>query len=90
MDIDRRGPVATEMHARLTRALSPTQLIIRDDSESHRGHAGHNGVGESHFTVEITAPAFTGLSRIAKQRLVYDALGDLMQTRIHALIIKTI
>jgi len=82
------GPVATEMHHRLTAALAPTRLIITDDSDAHRGHAGHDGAGESHFTVEIAAAAFAGLSRVAKQRLVYDALGDLMTTRIHALIIK--
>jgi BolA protein len=82
------GPVATEMQARLMRALAPQSLVITDDSDSHRGHAGHDGAGESHFTVEITAAAFAGLGRVAKQRLVYDALGDLMTTRIHALIIK--
>jgi len=84
------GPVATEMKARLMSALAPTRLVITDDSESHLGHAGHDGSGESHFTVEIESPAFVSLSRVARQRLVYDALGDLMKTRIHALIIKAI
>jgi BolA protein len=79
------GPVAAEIHRRLVAALSPTALEIIDDSESHRGHAGHNGSGESHFTVRITAPAFAGQSRVGKQRLVYDALGDLMHSRIHAM-----
>jgi len=82
------GPVATEMRARLTAALAPTVLTIIDDSEAHRGHAGHTGSGESHFTVAIEAAAFAGLSRLAKQRLVYAALGDLMTTHIHALSIK--
>ncbi len=82
------GPVATEMHARLMAALSPIALTITDDSEAHRGHAGHNGSGESHFTVTIKAAAFAGLNRVAKQRLVYEALGDLMTTHIHALIIQ--
>ena len=84
------GPVATEMQVRLERALTPSRLTITDDSEAHRGHAGHNGSGESHFTVEIACAAFEGQSRIAKQRQVYDALGDLMTTHIHALVIKTL
>ena len=83
------GAVADEMEVRLRAALSPERLAILDDSESHRGHAGHRGDGESHFTVEVTAAAFAGQSRIARQRLVYAALGDLVAPdRIHALIIK--
>ena len=79
------GPVATEIDRRLRAALSPTMLDIIDDSESHRGHAGHDGGGESHFTVRIAAPAFAGQSRVGRQRLVYDAVGDLMRGRVHAL-----
>jgi BolA protein len=64
-------------------------LVITDDSDSHRGHAGHDGSGESHFTVELTSAAFAGLSRVARQRRVYAALGDLMAPGgVHALIIK--
>ncbi len=59
-----------------------------DDSESHRGHAGHDGSGESHFTVEIVSIAFNGQTRIARQRAVNHALGDLLRERIHALAIK--
>lgn len=83
------GVVADEMEVRLRAALTPERLAIIDDSESHRGHAGHRGDGESHFTVEITAAGFAGQSRVARQRLVYAALGDLMAPdRIHALIIR--
>jgi len=83
------GVVADEMEVRLRAALKPERLTITDDSESHRGHAGHNGSGESHFTVEITAAAFADQSRIGRQRLVYAALGDMMAPdRIHALIIR--
>lgn len=82
------GPVGQDMQARLIAALAPTHLVITDDSEAHRGHAGHDGSGESHFTVEIEAAALAGLSRVAQQRRVYQALGDLMTTRIHALAIK--
>jgi BolA protein len=84
------GPVATEMKARLERALSPAHLVITNDSAAHAGHSGDDGSGESHFTVELTCAAFDGLSRIAKQRLVYAALGDLMTTHIHALVIKAL
>ena len=83
------GRNATEIEVRLRAALAPTALDIVDDSESHRGHAGHDGAGESHFTVHITAAAFSGTSRVARQRLVYAALGDLMAPGgVHALIIK--
>jgi BolA protein len=83
------GAVADKIEARLRDALAPEALAIIDDSESHRGHAGHDGSGESHFTVRLTAAAFAGQSRVARQRLVYAALGDLMAPGgVHALIIK--
>ncbi|MBO9375785.1 BolA/IbaG family iron-sulfur metabolism protein [Sphingomonas histidinilytica] len=82
------GPVAAEISRRLTAALAPTRLAVIDDSESHRGHAGHDGSGESHFTVEIESPAFAGQSRVARQRAVNAALGDLLRDRIHALAIR--
>ena len=83
------GKVSTEIEARLRAALAPTALEIVDDSEQHRGHAGHDGSGESHFTVHITAAAFAGAARIARQRLVYAALGDLMAPGgVHALVIR--
>jgi BolA protein len=82
------GPVAAEITKRLEQALAPTHLVVRDDSESHRGHAGHDGRGESHFTVEIESAAFTGLNRVARQRTVNKALADLLAGRVHALAIK--
>ena len=83
------GAIAAEIEARLNAALSPAALEIIDDSDSHRGHAGHSGDGESHFTVRLTAAAFAGQSRVARQRAVYMALGDLVAPeRIHALIIE--
>lgn len=82
------GPVAAEITRRLTSALTPTQLAVIDDSEKHRGHAGHDSRGESHFTVEIVAPAFEGLNRVARQRLVNQALAELLVERVHALAIK--
>ena len=82
------GPVAAEIDQRLRAALAPTRLDVINDSDKHRGHAGHDGSGESHFTVEIESPAFAGLSRLDRQRAVNKALGDLMRERIHALSIR--
>jgi BolA protein len=82
------GPIAAEITKRLTEALSPTQLQVIDDSEKHRGHAGHDERGESHFTVEIVAPAFAGMNRLQRQRAVNAALADLLAERVHALAIK--
>lgn len=82
------GPVAAEIIRRLQAALAPTRLALRDDSDQHAGHAGHSGLGESHFSLEIESPAFVGLSRVQRQRDVYKALGDLMNAPVHALQIK--
>jgi BolA protein len=83
-----KGPVATEIEARLRAALNPQQLDVIDDSEKHRGHAGHDGSGESHFTVEIVADRFAGESRVGRQRLVNAALAELLRDKVHALAIK--
>ncbi len=82
------GPVAAEIDRRLRAALDPTHLAVINDSEKHRGHGGYDGSGESHFTVEIEAPAFAGMSRLERQRAVNAALGELMRERIHALAIR--
>lgn len=78
-------PVSDEIHARLAAAFQPTVLRVVDDSESHRGHAGHREGGETHFNVEIVAPAFEGMSRLARHRAVHAALGAELIGRIHAL-----
>lgn len=83
-----KGPVATEIETRLQNALTPQQLAVIDDSEKHRGHAGHDGSGESHFTVEIVSDRFAGQNRVARQRLVNAALADLLRDKVHALAIK--
>jgi BolA protein len=82
------GPVARAIADRLTAALRPTSLEVINDSGSHRGHLGDDGTGESHFTVVVESPAFAGLNRVARQRLVNQALADLLHERIHALAIK--
>jgi BolA protein len=82
------GSVATEITRRLEEALAPSRLAVRNDSASHRGHAGDDGSGESHFSVEIVSDRFAGMSRLERQRAVNAALGGLMRERIHALTIK--
>ena len=84
------GPVARQMIDRLTAALSPTRLELEDQSNQHIGHAGHDSRGESHFALIVESAAFAGLNRVARQRKVYAALGDLMHERVHALTIKAI
>ena len=88
MDTTATGRVAAEMLRRLNSALSPARVNLVDDSEQHRGHGGYNPSGESHFSLEIESDAFAGKSRVERQRLVYHALGELMEKRVHALQIK--
>ena len=80
--------LADEMHARLNAAFSPRRLVIVDDSERHRGHAGFQEGGESHWFVAIAAPAFSEMSRIERHRAVHSALGPEIVGRIHALQLK--
>jgi BolA protein len=80
------GEIAREIERRLRAALDPDRIDVRNDSALHRGHAGDDGSGESHFALTVVARAFAGQSRIARQRAVHAALGDLMP-RIHALAI---
>lgn len=88
MNAERTGPVASEMLRRLNSALSPSMVQLVDDSEKHRGHAGYNPAGESHFSLSIESAAFAGKSRVERQRMIYAALGDLMHERVHALSIR--
>jgi len=76
------------MEQLLTAAFNPTRLAVINDSARHHGHAGDDGSGESHFTVEIESAAFVGVSRLERQRLVNRALGDIPGTRVHAVAIK--
>ena len=80
--------VADEMHVLLTDAFAPTRLAIINDSAKHRGHMGDDGSGESHFTIEIEAEAFASMNRLARQRAVIAALGDIVGQRVHAVAIK--
>lgn len=72
----------------LEAAFAPTHLAVRDDSARHAGHAGAQPGGETHYIVEIESAAFAGLSRVAMQRAVMDALKAEFETGLHALSIK--
>jgi BolA protein len=82
------GPIAPEIERRLRAALQPAHLVVTNDSARHHGHAGDDGSGESHFTVEIVSERFAGMSRVGRQRAVNHALADLLRERIHALAIS--
>ncbi|MDY0011287.1 MAG: BolA family protein [Rhodocyclaceae bacterium] len=77
--------VPAQMRERLA-ALAPTQMEIGDDSALHAGHAGAR-LGGGHFRLTIVSPRFAGLNTVARHRLVYATLGDMMKREIHALVI---
>lgn len=82
--------VTVELRRRLVAALRPSRLEITDESALHAGHSGASPLGETHFRVVIEAPSFAGAGRLLRQRQVYEAAGDLMSTRIHALAMRTL
>lgn len=88
MSTQTKGPLATEIETLLTAAFAPTRLAVINDSAKHSGHSGDDGSGESHFTVEIESAAFAGQSRVMRQRMVNQALGDIPGQRVHAMAIK--
>ena len=77
---------ALAIEAALRQALQPSRIEVQDDSHLHAGHAGARE--GRHFTVRITSSRFAGCSRVARHRLVYDALRLLMPSGIHALAIE--
>jgi BolA protein len=81
-------PLDRIIAARLHAALTPSHLVVSNDSAQHRGHMGDDGTGETHFSVTVESQAFSGLNRVARQRLVNNALADLLSSRIHALAIR--
>ena len=82
---------ADAMQAVLASSLSPSQLEVIDESYQHAGHAGANDSGMgTHFRVRIASPLFEGKSRVARHRLVYDALQDFIDQGVHALAIETL
>lgn len=82
------GPVQTEMEALLAAAFPGASITLVNDSAKHHGHAGDDGSGESHFSLSIEWEGFAGMNRVARQRSVNKALGDIPGTRVHALAIR--
>lgn len=76
------------IETRLREAFAPRVLSVVDESERHRGHAGYQEGGESHFRVTIESDAFQGLGRIERHRAVHAALGRELVAEIHALALK--
>jgi BolA protein len=75
---------AARIEARLRERLDATEVVVIDESHLHRGHAGAQG-GAGHFRVTVASPRFAGLSLVAAQRLVYEAVGEMIGPDIHAL-----
>jgi BolA protein len=85
------GITAEALRQRLAELLAPTALEVIDESAAHAGHAGADGSGfGTHFRVRIASPFFAGRSRVARHRLVYDALQDFVDQGLHALAIETL
>ena len=78
--------IADEMREKLV-ALTPSQLEVIDESESHRGHGGWREGGETRFRIRMNSQRFTGMNRVARHRLVHQTLGDIVP-RIHALALE--
>lgn len=82
---------AEAMAAVLRERLAPEQLEVLDESYKHAGHAGANGTGfGTHFRVRIASPLFQGKARVARHRLVYDALQDFIDQGVHAIAIEVL
>ncbi|MBB3176457.1 BolA family transcriptional regulator [Variovorax sp. Sphag1AA] len=83
-------PTSRDLEARLREALDPSMLEVIDESASHAGHSGANAEGYgTHFRVRIASPLFAGKSRVARHRLVYDALQLFIAQGLHAIAIET-
>jgi BolA family transcriptional regulator, general stress-responsive regulator len=82
--------VADTIRRKLTERFAPMRLELADESHRHAGHEGARPGGETHFSVTIVSAAFTGQSRVARQRLVYQTLAEELATRVHALSLTTL
>ena len=80
---------AERIESILTSSFTPSKILVKDQSHLHAGHAGAQD-GRGHFAVTIVSDQFAGESTIARHRMIYGALGEMMQTDIHALSIKAL
>jgi BolA protein len=79
---------AQRIQATLNARFAPTRLVVQDDSAQHAGHAGATPGGETHYTVMMESEAFAGLNRVARTRMVNEALAGEFATGLHALALK--
>jgi BolA protein len=79
------GPVAERIEQKLIAEFAPVRMVVQDQSDAHRGHAGAAGRTETHFRVEIVSASFEGLGRVARERLVHAALSAELAEHVHAL-----
>jgi BolA protein len=84
------GAIFETIRDKLSTAFAPLRLEIEDDSARHAGHAGVSAGGESHFNVIIESEAFSGLGKVARQRLVYRALAEELAGPVHALAVRAL
>lgn len=82
--------VQAAMRHALETALGTKRISFQDDSDRHKGHAGHDGRGESHFRLTVVSPCFEGQNRMTRHRMVYEALDQFLKNRVHALSIKAL
>jgi BolA protein len=80
--------IADAIQSKLNEAFSPTRMNITDESHLHAGHVGARPEGETHFRVDIVSPAFGGISRVERQRMIYRVLAEELSDRVHALALQ--
>ena len=81
---------ADTLRQRITVACAPVHLEIEDESHLHRGHVGNRALGGGHFNLLVVSRRFEGQPLVQRHRMIYDAVGDLMQQEVHALSMKTL
>jgi BolA protein len=82
--------ISARIEQKLTAALTPSRLVIKDDSARHQGHGGHHPEGESHFHLTVVSALFEGQSRVERHRMVYDILAEELAGRVHAIGLRTL
>jgi BolA family transcriptional regulator, general stress-responsive regulator len=82
--------VADTISRKLAERFAPSRLDIVDESHRHAGHSGARPGGETHFSVTLVSPVFSGMGRVARQRLVYETLADELAGGVHALSLTTL
>ncbi len=82
--------VVQRITEKITKALEPTKISVKDESHLHAGHAGAKPEGETHFRLTVVSPRFAGLSLVMRHRLINEALAEELQGPVHALAIKAL